>query len=141
MAMNHGRVNPAKIARPILHRSLFQQAVGPRNHHDARPDAATNANPTGPFVSIASAIATQNPIAAGRESRRFSVQRQACAPVRRRARVASVVASFDSTTMIGAVANTSAASRPATGPNIRRPSHHVRRHVAAPATAEPNRAP
>ncbi len=55
--------------------------------------------------------------------------------------MASVVANFDSTTMIGAVTKTSPASRPATGPNIRRPSHQVSMQVSVPAIAEPNRAP
>ena len=141
MARYQGIVRIANQASPRLHRSLRQHADGPPNHQDARPATAIKAGPTGPLVRKARAIAVQNPSVAIGESRRLSRQRDDWATTRKNASVASVVASFDSITMIGEVASASAARRPATGPSMARPSHQVSTDVDAPATAEASRRP
>ena len=66
--------------------------------------AAMKAGPTGPFVRMARFRPSQNTAAAARDSRRPSTQSDDWQPSSQRARVASVVASFDSTATIGAVA-------------------------------------
>src|SRR4051812_6435599 len=141
MATYQGAVSSAKPARPHPQRSRFQQPVGPLHHHETPAEAAISAGPTGPFVSVASARNDQKTAAAAFDGPRANSQSANWQPTTRKARVASVVASFDSTTTIGAVARIKAAQSPTRSPSIRRPQPRTSRQVPVPASAETSRAP
>src|ERR687889_414086 len=143
MAIYQGAVSRGKPAtpHPQRRRDRFQQSVGPPHHHETPAEATIKAGPTGPFVSVASARNVQKTAAAAFEGPRASSQSANWQPTTRKARVASVVASFDSTTTIGAVARIKAAQRPTRSPSIRRPQARTTRQVPAPASAETSRAP
>src|SRR5687768_16061603 len=107
--MYHGAASSANPARPHRQRSRFQHPVGPPHHHETAAEATIKAGPTGPFVSVVSAREDQKTAAAALEGPRDSSQRANWQPTTKNARVASVVASFDSTTTIGADARIKAA--------------------------------
>ena len=86
-------------------------------------DAPTSAGPTGPLVSSARPIDAQKAAAAGLDGP-FDNRHKADWPIRtQRQSVASVVASFDSATMIGAVDATRAAQRRRAGAEHRAGQH------------------
>src|SRR6516164_2700681 len=103
IATNQGSVTTATMARPLRHSSRFQAAVGPPHHHETAPEAAKSAAGIGPLVKMPRARSSQKSAASQREGRRQSSHRQNWPPTNQSASVASVVASFDSTPMIGAV--------------------------------------
>src|SRR3954447_17224785 len=103
IARNQGSVTANTIASPSRQWSRLQNAVGPPHHQDAAPEAASKTAGTGPLVRIPSARSSQKSAAIRRDGLWPSSQRQNWAPTSQKASVASVVASFDSTSMIGAV--------------------------------------
>ena len=140
-ATNQGAVTAANSGTPHRQCSRPQAAVGPPHHHEATPEQATSASPTGPLVRVASPARTQNVAASRFEGFCDSSQRQNWTPTSQRVSVASVVASFDSMTMIGDVVSINAAKKPARGPITRLPIARTSKLVAVPASAETSRAP
>ena len=103
-ATNQGHVTATRLASPHRRWSRSLGGTGQPNHQAVAVAAAMRAGPTGPFVRIARLRQIQKLAAADRDARRPRTQRLAWQPSSQSASVASVVASFDSTTTIGAVA-------------------------------------
>ena len=112
IATNQGRVRIASAKRPLRHCSRFHAAVRQPHHQASKDAAAIEAGPTGPLTRMARLRQNQNSPARMRDGRFPSSQRQNWQPRRRSASVASVVASFDSATAIGAVARIKPANPP-----------------------------
>ncbi len=112
IATNHGSVMTASPIKPFRQYSRFHADVRQPQHQARMNDAATSAGATGPLTRIPRLMNNQKRPASVRDGRFPSSQRQNWHAKMRKARVASVVASFDSATAIGAVARINPARPP-----------------------------
>ena len=143
MVKNQGKCHSGKSEQPPARKKPFpdpgRRPAPPPRQGSRRSDRSTG--PIGPFVRHARLETDPEGRGQYRDGREPARGGKHWQPTSHNVNVASVVASLDSATMIGATASIRPARKPHAGPHMRRPMPQISRHVAEPATPETSRAP